>query len=44
VGWQDCCEPRRIGGLDIVDPKDALVALTAKWVLKALAFGNANVQ
>jgi hypothetical protein len=44
VGWQDCCAPRRIGGLDIVDPEDAFTALASKWILKALAPGNANVQ
>jgi hypothetical protein len=44
VGWQDCCASRRVGGLDIVDPEDALATLAAKWILKALAPGNANVQ
>jgi TPR repeat protein len=28
----------------MMDPKDALLALTAKWMLKALALGNSNAQ
>jgi hypothetical protein len=44
VGWYDCCASRRIGSLDIVDPTDTLLALTTKWMLKALTLGNSNIQ
>ena len=42
--WYDVCAPKSIGGLNLVDPEEALRALMAKWVLKALGPGDSNLQ
>ncbi|KAG0623283.1 hypothetical protein M758_3G162400 [Ceratodon purpureus] len=39
VRWTDCCASKATGGLGIVDPDEALVALMGKWVLKGLEPG-----
>lgn len=44
VSWVDCCAPRHIGGLNLVDLEDALHALMAKWVMKAMIPGSSNLQ
>jgi hypothetical protein len=44
VGWYDCCASRKVGSLNILDLEEALMALIAKWLLKALALGTSNIQ
>ena len=44
VRWVDVCAPKSIGGFNLVDPEEALHALAAKWVLKALTPGNAPLH
>jgi hypothetical protein len=36
VAWATCCLRKRDGGLGLVDPGDAMVALMNKWVIMAL--------
>jgi hypothetical protein len=33
-----------VGGLNLIDPKDALYALFGKWITKALAPGSSSIQ
>jgi len=44
VSWTDCCASKQIGGLDLVDPEEALHALMAKWILKAMLPGSSNLH
>lgn len=39
VRWNDCCASKKVGGLGIVNPENALIALMSKWVIKALTPG-----
>jgi hypothetical protein len=42
VGWLQCCQSRSQGGINLVNPKDAVAALMVKWVVKALESGSSN--
>jgi hypothetical protein len=44
VAWLQCCQPKAEGGLDLINPNDALTALMAKWVLKACEPGTSNLH
>jgi hypothetical protein len=44
VGWSDCCTRRKIGGLNLVDPKDVLMAALCKWLLMAFKPGESNLK
>jgi hypothetical protein len=44
VAWLQCCQPKDQGGLDLVNPADALVALMAKWITKACEPGTSNLH
>lgn len=44
VSWTDCCAPRLVGGLNLVDSEEALHALAMKWILKAMLSGVSNLQ
>jgi hypothetical protein len=44
VAWLQCCQPKVDGGLDLINPTDALVALMVKWVLKACEPGTSNLH
>jgi hypothetical protein len=44
VSWHDCCVKRKQGGLSIINPKDAEVALLSKWVVYAFLPGQSNLQ
>jgi hypothetical protein len=35
VAWQTCCLQRHEGGLNLIDPGAAVVALMSKWILSA---------
>jgi hypothetical protein len=41
VGWDDCCADKKVGGLNLIE---ALVALTSKWVLRALEPGTSTLH
>lgn len=44
VQWTDCCAPRNVGGLKLVDPKEPLHSMMAKWVIKAMTPCNTAFQ
>ena len=44
VRWTDCCTPRNVGGLNLVDPVEALHAMMAKWIFKAMSPGTTALQ
>lgn len=44
ISWTDCCASRLVGGLNLVDPEEALHALAVKWILKAMLPGGSNLQ
>lgn len=35
VNWISCCQPRAEGGLNLINPEDAVTALMIKWIVKA---------
>jgi hypothetical protein len=44
VSWTDCCAAKGKGGLGLIDPQEAMEALMAKWILKALQPGASHLQ
>jgi hypothetical protein len=44
VSWTDCCANKQKGGLNLIDLEEALDALSAKWVIKALTPGESNLK
>jgi hypothetical protein len=44
VRWTDCCAVKQVGGLGLVDPEEALLALAAKWIIRGLTPGTAPLQ
>jgi hypothetical protein len=44
VGWIQCCQERSKGGINLINPDDAITALMTKWVLKALELGTSNLH
>jgi hypothetical protein len=44
VAWPTLCHRYRDGGLRIIDPEQAMMALMSKWIILALQRGNSNVQ
>jgi hypothetical protein len=43
VRWANCCVQKHRGGLNLIDPEDALQALLDKWIMKALAPGSSII-
>jgi hypothetical protein len=39
VGWNDYWADKMAGGLNLIDPDEALVALSSKWILKVMEPG-----
>jgi exonuclease III len=44
VSWIQCCQERHEGGINLINPEDAVAALMVKWVLKALEPGATNLH
>jgi hypothetical protein len=44
VAWKVCCLNRAEGGLNFIDPEDALTALMTKWVISACEPGRSNFK
>jgi hypothetical protein len=44
VNWIQCCQRKEDGGLNIIYPEDAVVALMIKWVTKAMEPGRSNLH
>jgi hypothetical protein len=43
VSWLQCCQTRKAGGINLVNPEDAMTAFMTKWVKKAVEPGNSNL-
>jgi hypothetical protein len=44
IRWSQYCQSRDMGGINLINPKDALVALMSKWVIKACEPGRSNLH
>jgi hypothetical protein len=44
INWFDCCAKKHIGGLDLIDPQEAMISLLCKWVITAYLLGSSNLQ
>jgi hypothetical protein len=44
VDWVQCCQGRSKGGINLINPEDAVVALMVKWVVKAMEPGTTNLH
>jgi hypothetical protein len=44
VRWIQCCQEKSEGGINLINPEDAAVALMIKWVIKALEPGTTNLH
>jgi hypothetical protein len=44
VGWIQCCQDKSRGGLNLVHPDDAVIALMGKWIVKAMEPGSSNLH
>jgi hypothetical protein len=44
VAWYQCCLPHGHGGINLIDPVDAVNALLIKWVIKACKPGQSNLH
>jgi hypothetical protein len=44
VSWLQCCQPKEKGGVNLINPVDAMMALMVKWILKAVEPGNSNLH
>jgi hypothetical protein len=42
--WSDYCAHRKVGGLNLIDPEEALHTLFGKWITKVLSPGSSNIQ
>jgi hypothetical protein len=44
VAWKTCCLSRTVGGLNLVEPHEALMAMMTKLILTALEPGQSNFK
>jgi hypothetical protein len=44
VSWKTCCLRREDGGLNMIDPQEALTTLMSKWIVTALEPGMSNFK
>lgn len=44
VGWLQCCQPKEAGGLDLINPEDAMTSLIVKWMIKAMEPRTSNLH
>ena len=44
VSWQQCYQTKSKGGVNLINPKDAVAALMTKWLTKALEPGDSNLH
>ena len=44
VSWQQCCQAKNLGGVNLINLEDAVAALMSKWVVKALEPGDSNLH
>lgn len=44
VSWLQCCQMKEKGGLDLINPEDAMTSLMVKWMVKAMEPGTSNLH
>jgi hypothetical protein len=44
VAWSACCLDRNAGGLNFINPSEAVVALMMKWIISAYEPGTSNFK
>ena len=44
VNWDNCCIAKSHGGIGLIDPDEALTALTYKWIVCALEPGTSTLH
>lgn len=44
VGWIQSCQPKKDGGINLINPHDAVSALMTKWIIKAMEPGQSNLH
>ena len=44
VSWIKCCQEKKSGGINLINPDDAPTSLMAKWLPKALELEESNLQ
>ena len=44
VSWQQCCQTKGKGGVNLINSEDAVAALMTKWLTKALEPGDSNLH
>ena len=44
VSWQQCCQTKSKGGVNLINPEDAVTALMTKWLIKAMEPGDSNLH
>lgn len=44
VSWIQCCQSKQDGGIGLINPEDAVAALMAKWVIKAMEPNTSNLH
>ena len=44
VSWDDCTMPKKVVGIYLILPEDAMKALMSKWVIQTILLGKWNLQ
>ena len=44
VSWQQCCQTKDMGGVNLINPEDVVATLMTKWLTKALEPGDSNLH
>jgi hypothetical protein len=44
VSWLQCCQTQSNGGVNLVNPTDAMTSFMNKWILKAVELGTSNLH
>lgn len=44
VAWTTCCLPKKVGGLGLINPLDAMTSFMVKWIVKACKPGTTNLK
>ena len=44
MSWQQCCQVKSKGGMNLINPEDVVTALMTKWLIKAMEPGTSNLH
>jgi hypothetical protein len=44
VSWIQCCQVKGKGGINLVNPANALTAMMTKWIMKVVEPGSSNLH